>query len=386
MIPMRYNLRNLVVRKTTTAAAVLGLALVVFIFASVQMLAEGVGRTLGRSASDDVAVILRKGATSEMESTIEGPSVGLVLADPAIAPEGGGERGVGELVAVLLLEKVGVDGVSNAAVRGVTPASREFRPGMEIVAGREPTPGSDEAMIGQSLRGRFKGLDLEGQVELSRNRLIRIVGVFEADGSSIESEIWTDIENVRTGFRRGATVSSIRARVPPSRFESFKAGVESNRQLDMQVLKEAEYYEKQSENTSLFIQAMGIVIAVFFSIGAMLGAMITMHAAVASRQREIGTLRALGFGRIAILFSFLVESILLALLGGALGTVAALGMGFVRFSMVNFASWSEIVFTFEPTPEILVGSLVFASFMGVLGGFLPALRAARVSPVNAMRA
>jgi len=386
MIPLRYNVRNLAVRKTTSAAAVLGLALVVFVFASVQMLSNGITRTLGRAASPDVAVVLRKGSTAELESTIDAPNVNLVLNSDALPAPASGPRGVAELIVVILLDKVGTDGMSNATIRGVGPDSLPFRPSIKIVSGRVPNPGADEAIVGKALRGRFKGVDLEQSFDLKKNRPLRVVGVFEDGGSSYESEIWTDIENVRTSFHREGVVSSLRARVAPEKFDGFKASVESNRQLNLQVLREADYYEKQSEGTSTFINAMGIAIAVFFSIGAMLGAMITMHAAVANRQREIGTLRALGFGKGSILFSFLLESIFLSLIGGAIGALASLSMGLVSFSMVNFASWSEIVFSFEPTPKIIVTSMIFAAVMGIVGGFSPARRAAKVSPIDAMRA
>jgi len=375
------------VRKTTTAAAVLGLALVVFIFASVQMLANGITATLGRAADANVAIVLRKGATSEMESSIDDSSVNMVLADTTLAQAAGpGPRGVPELVMVVLLDKVGTTGVSNAMIRGVRPDSLPFRPSMKIVEGRAPNPGADEGIVGKAIRGRFKGLDLDQSFEIKKNRMLKVVGVFEDGGSSNESEVWTDTDVVRTAFRREGFVSTIRARVTPAAFDGFKASLESNRQLNVQVMKESTYYEKQSENTSIFIRAMGTVIAVFFSFGAMLGAMITMHAAVANRQREIGTLRALGFGRATILFSFLFESIVLALIGGVIGAAASVAMGLVRFSMVNFASWSEIVFKFEPTGGIIVGALIFATAMGLLGGLLPAVRAARISPVDAMRA
>jgi putative ABC transport system permease protein len=386
MIPLRYNIRNLAVRKTTSAAAVLGLALVVFIFAAVQMLSNGIKKTLGRSASGDGVIVMRKGATAEIESFIEDPSVNLVLNDAALpAPAGDQPRGVGEVVAVILLDKVGVDGISNVTVRGITPASENFRPDFKLVAGRAPSAGADEAIVGQSIRGRFKGLDLEQTFEMRKNRPVKIVGVFSDAGSSTESEVWTDLENVRTAFKREGSVSSIRVRVPPEKFDAFKASLESNRQLNLQALREATYYEKQSEGVSTFIMIMGTMIALFFSVGAMLGAMITMHAAVAARQREIGTLRALGFGKFSILLAFLIESIFLALIAGAIGALASLAMGQVRFPMVNWASFSEIVFTFEPTPGIIVGSFIFATFMGLLGGFFPAVRAAKVSPVDAMR-
>jgi putative ABC transport system permease protein len=386
MIPVSYNLRNLTVRKTTTAATVLGLALVVFIFAGVQMLANGITKTLGRSADADTALVLRKGATAELESVIEAPNVNLIINDQTLPQPASGPRGVGEIVVVILLDKIGTTGISNATIRGIKPEGLEFRKDIKIVAGRAPTPGADEAIIGNALRGRFKGLDLEQSFELKKNRMVKVVGVFSDGASSNESEVWTDLDTVRTAFRREGFVSSVRVRLPPEKFDAYKASIESNRQLNLQVLKEAQYYEKQSEGSSQFISAMGFMIAFLFSVGAMLGAMITMHAAVANRQREIGTLRALGFGRGAILLSFLLESVLIALIGGAIGVAASMAMGLVKFSMVNFASWSEIVFSFDPTPGIIIGSLVFATLMGVLGGLFPAIRAARVSPVDAMRA
>jgi putative ABC transport system permease protein len=386
MIPVSYNIRNLTVRKTTALAAALGLALVVFVFSSTLMLANGIDRTLGRSASPDVALVLRKGANAELESVVNEDQINLVLNDKTLVQPAFGPRGVAEVMVVALLDKVGSPGgISNVQIRGVPGNAVEFRPGMKLVAGQSPQ-GADEVLVGQAIRGRFKGLELGQSFELRKNRPVRVVGVFQDGGSSTESEIWVDVNTLRTAFRREGLVSSVRVRVEPAKFDAFKASVESNRQLNLQVLKEADYYEKQSENTSLFISAMGTVIAVFFSLGAMLGGMITMHAAVANRQREIGTLRALGFGRGSILLSFLIESTLLGLLGGIIGVLASLGMGLVRFSMINFASFSEIVFRFEPTPSILLGALAFAMLMGLLGGFFPALRAARISPVDAMRA
>jgi len=171
----------------------------------------------------------------------------------------------------------------------------------------------------------------------------------------------------------------------PDKFDGFRASMESDKQFGFLAMRDSEYFDKQSEGTSIFVGALGGVISFFFSIGAMIGAMITMYAAVANRQREIGTLRALGFSRRSILFSFLMESIILALFGGAVGALAAMGMQFVKFSMMNFQSWSEVVFTFEPTPAIIFRSMFFALMMGLIGGFFPAVRAARVSPVVAMR-
>jgi putative ABC transport system permease protein len=262
----------------------------------------------------------------------------------------------------------------------------KVRPEVRIIEGRPAQPGTDEVIIGQSIRGRFKGMELGSSFELKKNRPVKVVGVFSAGGSSLESEVWSDVDTLRTSFGREGVVSSVTARLEsPTQFDVFEAAIENDKQLGLDAQRETAYYEKQSEGTSIFITAIGAVIAVFFSIGAMIGAAITMYAAVAQRQREIGTLQALGFSRISVLGSFLLESVMLAGAGGVVGVVAALAMSQVKFSMMNFATWQEISFSFDPNPVILGGSLIFGGAMGVLGGFLPALRAARTSPLKAMR-
>jgi putative ABC transport system permease protein len=386
MIPIKYNYRNLVVRKTTTIAAAFGLALVVFVFAAAQMLGNGIKKTLGRSASPESAIVLRKGSSAEMESGIEENQVNLVLAQAAQVGASKKPPGVGEVLVVILMDKLGTTGVSNVTVRGVTEDVFDFRTTAKIVEGRAPKPGSDEVVVGSGIRGRFKGLELGQSFDIKKNRPVKVVGVFDDDGSSFESEVWADIHAVRAAFGREGYVSSIRVRLDAaSKFDAFKALVEQDRQLGLAVQREGDYYAKQSEMTSDFLTIMGTMIAVLFSIGAMIGATITMNAQVANRQREIGTLRALGFSRRSILTSFLLESLVLAFLGGGVGALCALGLKFVKITMLNAGTWSEIVFSFEPTPEILVRAMVLAGFMGVVGGFLPAIRAARVSPIEAMR-
>lgn len=387
MIPIKYNIRNLVVRKTTTIASGMGLALVVFVLASVLMLSKGVERTLGRSASEDVAVVLRKGSDTELSSGIANNQVGIVLANPGVArAQDGQPLASGELVIVILLDKLGTDGVSNVQVRGVADNVLQLRKDVRVIEGRPARPGTDEVMVGKAIRGRFKGLELNQSFEIRKNRPVTVVGIFEDRGSSFESEVWADVKTVASAFGREGYVSSVRVKLEsPSKLDAFKTAVEQNPQLEALVMRETDYYEKQSEGTSIFIKAMGIVIAVFFSFGAIIGAMITMHASIASRQREIATLRALGFSRGSILSSFLLESVALALAGGLVGAVASLAMTFVRFSTMNFATWSEITFTFEPTGPILATALVVAVVMGLLGGLYPAIRAARMNLVQAIR-
>jgi putative ABC transport system permease protein len=386
MIPIRYNVRSLTVRKTTTLATALGIALVVFVLASALMLSAGIRKTLSISGKPDTAIVLRKGSDAELGSSIEEPDVNLVLAAPGVKKESGTPSGIAEVVVVAAMEKVGAVGVSNVQLRGVPDNVMQFRPEVHIVAGRAPKPGSDEILIGARLRGRFKGLDLDESFDIKKNRPVTVVGVFESGGSSYESEVWVDREVLRAAYGRQGHMSSVRVHLDSAAaFDAFQVGVEEDKRLGLMAMRESAYYEKQSEGTSLFIGAMGTLISVLFSMGAMIGAMITMYAAVANRQREIGTLRALGFSRSSILGSFLLEAILLALAGGAVGAAASLAMGYVKFSMMNFASWSEIVFSFDPTPEIIVRALAFAGVMGLVGGFFPALRASRISPVAAMR-
>ncbi len=388
MIPLRYNVRSLAVRKATTLATAVGIALVVFVLASSLMLSAGIKRTLGSSGKPDNAIVLRMGSDAELGSVVEESSVALILASPGVkSDERGQPLGTSEIVTVAAMAKVGVDGVTNVALRGVADNVARFRPEARIVAGRPARPGSDEAVIGSRIRGRIKGLDLDQTFDIKKNRPVKVVGVFESDGSAYESEVWVDRELLREAYHREGIVSSVRVRLEsPSKFDAFRAGVENDKRLGLQALRETVFYERQSEGAATFVGALGTVVSIFFAVGAMIGATITMYAAVSNREREIGTLRALGFSRTSILLSFLLEAVLLAAMGGAVGAAASLAMGFVHFSMINFASWSEIVFSFDPTPSIILTAVIFACGMGLLGGLFPAVRAARTSPLRAIRA
>lgn len=386
MIPIAYNVRSLAARRSTTIAAALGIALVVFVFAAVLMLANGVEQTMRATGSASNAIILRKGSQAEMQSGIEESAVGVLRASPEAAPAASGTMSTAEVVVVITAPKAGTSGVTNAVVRGVTPESFMLRDRLRIIEGRNFAPGSDEVIVGRGIATRLAGVQIGRELSLKRNRPVKVVGVFSADGSSFESEIWGDLNTIRAIFNRQGSVSSVTLRLKdPTAFEDLRRRIASDPRLGLEVKREPTYYDEQSQGLSIFIKSLGLVIAVFFSVGAMIGAMITMYAQVAQRSREIGTLRALGFRRRNILFSFVLEAILLSLIGGALGEVGALAMSFVRFSTISFQSFSEVVFRFTPSPGILLSSLVFASLMGLFGGFLPAIRAARVSPVAAMR-
>jgi putative ABC transport system permease protein len=389
MIPISYNLRNLAVRRATTLATALGVGLVVFVLAAALMLTEGLERTLSLSGHADHAIVMRKGSDNELSSSIADNQLGQIASAPGVKKGSDGRPiAFGDVVAVIFVDLVGAKGKTNLTVRGVSSDGIAFRPEVKVVDGTMPRPGTEEVMIGRKIAGRFENVELGGAIELRKNRNAKVVGVFEAGGASYESEIWGDKDYVGQAFGREGMVSAVRVQLESDAkkdFDLFSAAVEQDKRLGFDAMPELEFYEKASESTSVFITAMGIIIAVFFSIGAMIGAMITMYGTVANRKSEIGVLRALGFSRTSILMSFLFESVVLALFGGLLGTGAALALGLVKFSMMNFQTFSEIVFEFQPTPEILVTAIVFGGLMGVLGGFLPAIRAARTAPIEAMR-
>jgi len=389
MIPISYNVRSLMVRKTTTIATAGGIALVVFVLAAALMLSAGVKKTLVAGGRDDNAIVLRKGSGNELSSSIESQTVSLVLAAPGVKKDdGGAPLGTGEVVLVIAQEKLGADPgqVSNILVRGVTENVLKVRPEVHLIAGRPPKPGTDECLVGKGIAGNFRGMALGEKFELKKNRPVEVVGIFEAGGSSFESEVWTNIETARTSFGREGLVSSITVRLDSAaKLDGFKANVSTDKQLQLEAKRETTYYEEQSQGTALFVAGMGWVVSVFCAFGAMLGAMNTMFAAVAQRKREVGTLRALGFSKFAILSSFVAESTVLAVVGGLVGLGASLLLSFARISMMNFSTWQEVSFSFAPTPKLLIGSLLAGALMGILGGFLPALKAARTSPIEAMR-
>jgi putative ABC transport system permease protein len=383
MVPVQYNARSLFVRKVTTLATALGVALVVFVFAGALMLSEGITRAFATAGRPDTVVIVRKGSDAELSSAIGNEYLAL-FRGPAQVSQAGGV--IGEIVVIVIAEHKDGSGSSNVLVRGTPAEGIAFRPEIKIISGRAPKPGTREVMVGAAIAGRFKGL-AEGQsIELKRNRPLDVVGVFTAGGSSYESEVWGDLDWVRNSLGREAVVSSARVRLnSPSDFDAYRDTIENDKRFSMKVMREPDYLEKQSQGTAGFLKGMGIGMAILFSLAAMLGSAITMNGAVAHRTREIGTLRALGFSRLAILTSFLTEALALAVIGGAIGSALVLLLSFVKFPIINFQTFSEIVIHFQATPGVFIKALIFSGFMGLVGGLIPAIRASLVSPIEAMR-
>lgn len=388
MIPVSYSVRSLLVRKTTTLATVIGIGLVVAVLAASMMLSAGIEETLGASGRPDYAVVLREGSDAELSSTVENKNIGLVLAAPGVKRDGEGKPlGAGEIVVVILGEKADSPGqLSNVLVRGVADNVFALRPFARVTEGRPARPASDEVVIGKQLAGRFTGLSIGQSFELKKNRKVTVVGVFEAEGSSFESEVWADVDVVRSSFGRDGAVSAVTVALDsPAAYDAFEAQVEHDKQIGLEAERENVFYDKQGQGTALFIGIIGWVITVFFMAAAIIGAFITMNTAVASRRREIGTLLALGFRGGSIMVAFMLESLFLALFAAMLGIFAAFFLTFIKVGMVNQATWSEMVFRFSLTPGIVVTAVIVGGVMGFIGGFIPAWRAAHVKPVEAMR-
>lgn len=387
-IPFKYTFRNFRARKLTTIITIAGIALVVFVFAAVLMMAYGIQKTLVSTGSPDNIKIVRKSANGEISSIIGGETQGVIKSLPYIAKTSDGAQVISaEPVVIINLEKNGGGGMSNITVRGVSSSVEELRPQMKIIDGRMFKWGLRELIVGKSIASQFNGAKIGSMVKFAGDNW-KVVGEFSTDGSGFDSEIWGDADQLLNAFNRGNSVSSVTLKLDhPEHYNSFINAFGKEQRLQQFVAKpEQKYFEEQSEQMAGFIRFLGLFITVIFSFGATIGAMITMYASVANRTVEVGTLRALGFSRRSILIAFLTESLSIALLGGLIGIALASLLQFISISTLNFNSFSELAFSFALSPEIVFWTLFFAAVMGILGGFLPSVRAARLNIVNALRA
>ncbi len=385
-IPLNYIARNLWSRRLTTALTAGGLALVVFVFATVLMMDEGLKRTLVTTGEWDNAVIIRKGAENEIQSGIARDQAGIIEMHPALAIGAQGQRMVSkETVVLMSLLRSADNKPSNVVIRGTSDMGFVLRPQVKIKAGRLFRPGTSEIIVGASIAARFANTAI-GQHLSFAQREWTVVGVFDGGGSGFDSEVWGDVEQLMQAFRRNVYSSMVVRLADTGQFDKFRAEVGEDPRLAQEMKREQTFYSDQSKALSTFINVLGLTLSVIFSIGAMIGAMITMYASVASRVGEIGTLRALGFRQGAVLWAFLAEALLLGAVGGAIGLSLASLMQLASFSTINFQTFADLSFRFILTADIAVKTLLFAVTMGFVGGFLPAFRAARLSIVDALRA
>jgi putative ABC transport system permease protein len=385
-IPYYYSFRNLWTRRMTTALTASGMALVVFVFAATLMLVEGLRKTLVDTGSYDNVVVIRKSSNSEVQSGVERLQASIIESLPAVAIGADGKRLLAkELVVLINLPKRGSNKPANVVIRGVSAASLALRPQVRLVAGRMPRPGSAEVIAGKSIAERFQGGGI-GETLRFGMRDWTVVGIFAAGNTGFNSEIWGDVDQLMQAFRRPVYSSVIFKLRDSTVFDTVKAQIETDPRLTLEAKREVRYYADQSEGMAKFLRILGMALTVIFSLGAVIGAMITMYAAVANRVVEIGTLRALGFGKGSILIAFILEALFLGLVGGAAGVFFASFMQLITISTMNWGTFAELAFGFSLTFGIIWKSLVFSLVMGFVGGLLPAVRAARMNIVDALRA
>lgn len=383
-IPLMYNFRNLWTRRLTTVLTAMGMALVVFVFSAILMLAEGLQKTLVDTGSYDNVVIIRKGSVSEVQSSVERSQASVIETEPEIAIGPQGQPLVAkELVVLITMPKRGSDKPANVVIRGIAEASMILRPQVKLVEGRLPRRGSSEIIAGMSIARRFKGGGV-GETLHFAMRDWTVVGIFDAGNTGFNSEIWGDVDQLMQAFRRPVYSSVIFKLRDSSKFDWIKKRVESDPRLSLEAKRETTYYKDQSEMMAKFLRILGLSLTLIFSFGAVIGAMITMYAAVANRTSEIGTLRALGFQRMSILTSFLLESLFLGFLGGVVGLFFASFLQLYTVSTMNWQTFSELAFSFSLTVEIAYKALLFALIMGFIGGVFPAFRASRMNIVEAL--
>jgi len=385
-IPLSYIARNLWVRRVTTLLTAGGMALVVYVFATVLMMSEGIRATLVATGQPDNVIALRKGAGAEINSAVDRGQAAVLESLPGLATDAAGAPLITKEPVVLNnLPKRGTGKPSNVTVRGTSASGLQLRPQVQLVEGRMFRPGTAEIITGRAIAKGFQGAGL-GETLRFAGRDWTVVGVFDAGRSGFDSEIWGDAEQMLQAFRRGAFSTVVFRLADASQFETIKAQIEADPRMTVELKPEMQFYAEQSEALAKFISILGTALSVIFSIGAIVGAMITMFAAVASRTGEIGTLRALGFRRGAVLVAFLGESLLLSLVGGLIGLAAASLMQTVNISTTNFQTFSELAFQFRLTTSIVWQTLAFSLFMGFVGGFIPAWAAARMKIVDCLRA
>ncbi len=378
--------KNFRTRRLSTIVTLAGIALVIFVFTAVLMMANGVKKTLVTTGSPDNVVVSRKGSNGEISSIIDVETQNIIATLPGVAKSPDGTPAISYQPVVVINLTTPDGGMTNVSVRGVSQQTFYIHPEVKIVSGRNFNPSLHEAIVGEAVARRFQNAKIGGEIKLAGDYW-KVVGTFSDNGSGFDSEIWCDSHQIQDAFHRGSTVSTVTLKLDkPSDFDVFKSAFASDKRLQQFEPKgEQAYFSEQSETLAAFISILGTIVTIIFSIGAAIGAMITMYAEVANRTTEIGTLRALGFSRSSVLTVFLCESILISIAGGALGIILASLLQFLSVSTLNFDTFSELTFNFALTPFAVVLSIIFAVFMGVIGGFLPSARAARMNIVNALR-
>jgi putative ABC transport system permease protein len=380
------NLRSIPERRGAALAAAVGIAGVVAVFVGVLSIAEGFRAAMKVGGAADVAIVLRSGADTEMTSGLNRDETRLIDDAPGVARDTNGPLTSSELFVIINLPKRSTGSDANVPFRGVSQAAMAVRGDVKIVEGRPWSPGRNEIMAGVGAAREFAGLDLGKKIRIGQTDW-EVVGIFSGGGGSAESEIWTDAAVLQPAYHRGNTFQSVYAKLTsPGAFNQFKDALTTNPQLKVKVVPQAEFLADQSSMLTKFIETIGFFIAAMMALGAIFGALNTMYSAISARTREIATLRALGFGTSPVILSVMLESLAIALVGGAFGAaVAYFAFNGFKTSTINWQTFSQIAFAFRVTPPLLIGGVLWAVTIGLIGGLFPAIRAARLPIAAALR-
>jgi len=380
------NLRNLPARIGTSLVAIVGIGGVVAVLVSLLSMGEGFRAALDLSGRDNVAMILRGGSADELSSSFTREEYNVIVLAPGILRDERGPVASGELYTIVDLPMRSTGTSANVPFRGVGERAVELRQDFRIVAGRMFQPGQNEVIVGRGVFAQFGNVDLGREVQWG-SQTWRVVGVFEAGGSVSESEVWTDLVVLRGVYRRGNSVQIVRAELTsPAALQTVKLALEHDPRVNVSVRSEREFYADQSRILLALIKYVGTTIAILMGIGAVFAALNTMYSAVSSRTREIATLRALGFGAAPVVTSVLLESAVLGLLGGVVGGLLVyFGLNGYQASTLNWSSFSQLTFAFTVTPRLLLTGLWYSLLLGLVGGLLPGIRAARLPVTTGLR-
>lgn len=384
-LPLKYNLRNIVVRKGSTLATAFTIGLTVAVFLLVMALARGIDLTLASSGEPMNMIVLREGSTAELNSSLTREQFNDLMFLDGVEREGDKPLATAEQITLIYKARKGMTQGSNVTIRGVGPMSFKLRSGFQIVAGRLFQPGLTEAVVSKRIAERFQGLEVGDKFRIQTTDYT-VVGLFDSAGKAFESEIWVDTNSLASSTKR-ETYSSVLLRAKDQNaMTALTKRITDDPKLHLKALSERVFYEDQQGTASGALKGLAVFISFIMAVGAGFAGMNTMYAAVARRTKEIGTLRVLGFSRLSVLVAFLLESVAIALIGAAIGILLALPLNFVSTGTSNWVTFSEIAFNFRVTPDLMVWALIFGAIIGFVGSLLPSIRASRFKIVDALRA
>ena len=384
-LPLKYNLRNIIVRKGSTLATAFTIGLTVAVFLMVMALARGIDLTLESSGEPLNVIVLREGSTAELNSALTKENFNDLMYLEGVEREADKPLAAGELITLIYKARKGMNQGSNVTIRGVSPMSFNLRSGFQTVAGRVFQPGLTEAVVSKRIAERFQGLEIGDKFRIQTTDYT-VVGLFDSAGKAFESEIWVDVNSLASATKRENYSSVLLRAKDANALTALTKRITDDPKLHLKALAERTFYEDQQGTASGALKGLAVFISFIMAVGAGFAGMNTMYAAVARRTKEIGTLRVLGFSRLSVLIAFLIESISIALLGAAIGIVLALPLNLVSTGTSNFVTFSEIAFNFKVTPDLMILALLFGGIIGFVGSLLPSIRASRYKIVDALRA